>query len=603
MEPWREELHEDLYHAFKGREWKNHKYIRKEGNRYIYPEDLKKGRNKGWLSDAANAISNTASSVASTVGTYATTATNAVSNTANTVAQEAGNVWNNVSTAVGSTATSVYNNISSTVNSAIESLKNDPSWPKQKGDKPNSDGGSRATMAEKKEGAWNERLNTYIKARLAKIGDNQEQFEELYTAVSWLVAKALYNMDSQKVATPSTPLWHGLDAASLAQAIGVDPSDASSDLYTSLMYCLWSVLDAKRTGSKNPLVEGKKEHNVVQNAWNSVTGKTQQVQNALARVNANASKRTSTTQLPHRSVVIKPKRQILTQSDIYTEELYHHGIKGQRWGIRRFQNEDGTLTEAGKKRYAKNIADIYSKKSDYYNTDLHRVLADNYSDFMNKTEVLRNRIKELDAQTEKEFEDYEKDREKWCAITGAAAALNGAGKDIFMDDLCKDIYMFTIEDWDQGNINSKSVWAQATNKTEHLNNLEQAYVDANTEYNRYCKDYAQQLIGPYYDMPIPGKGHTKVGSAFVWNLQDVPVSKLHGGMKLDDVSMGKNSGLLKSSIDEAKSLVAKLGITGNGTMTWNIVEALEDAGLYGKTYSEMTDSDWAKFASALKQSR
>ena len=32
-------------------------------------------------------------------------------------------------------------------------------------------------------------------------------------------------------------------------------------------------------------------------------------------------------------------------------ELYHHGIKGQRWGIRRFQNEDGTLTEAGKARY------------------------------------------------------------------------------------------------------------------------------------------------------------------------------------------------------------------------------------------------------------
>lgn len=31
--------------------------------------------------------------------------------------------------------------------------------------------------------------------------------------------------------------------------------------------------------------------------------------------------------------------------------LVHHGIKGQRWGVRRFQNEDGTLTDAGKKRY------------------------------------------------------------------------------------------------------------------------------------------------------------------------------------------------------------------------------------------------------------
>lgn len=33
------------------------------------------------------------------------------------------------------------------------------------------------------------------------------------------------------------------------------------------------------------------------------------------------------------------------------ETLSHHGIKGQRWGVRRYQNPDGTLTEAGKRRY------------------------------------------------------------------------------------------------------------------------------------------------------------------------------------------------------------------------------------------------------------
>lgn len=34
-------------------------------------------------------------------------------------------------------------------------------------------------------------------------------------------------------------------------------------------------------------------------------------------------------------------------------ELYHHGIKGQKWGRRRYQNADGSLTPAGIKRYAK----------------------------------------------------------------------------------------------------------------------------------------------------------------------------------------------------------------------------------------------------------
>lgn len=33
------------------------------------------------------------------------------------------------------------------------------------------------------------------------------------------------------------------------------------------------------------------------------------------------------------------------------EYLAHHGIKGQKWGIRRYQNPDGTLTAAGRKRY------------------------------------------------------------------------------------------------------------------------------------------------------------------------------------------------------------------------------------------------------------
>ena len=45
----------------------------------------------------------------------------------------------------------------------------------------------------------------------------------------------------------------------------------------------------------------------------------------------------------------------MTMEEILAEEEYleHHGILGMKWGIRRYENPDGSLTEAGKRRYAK----------------------------------------------------------------------------------------------------------------------------------------------------------------------------------------------------------------------------------------------------------
>lgn len=44
--------------------------------------------------------------------------------------------------------------------------------------------------------------------------------------------------------------------------------------------------------------------------------------------------------------------------------LVHHGIKGQKWGVRRFQNPDGSYTEAGKKRRYKNLEKAYNRARD-----------------------------------------------------------------------------------------------------------------------------------------------------------------------------------------------------------------------------------------------
>ena len=55
-------------------------------------------------------------------------------------------------------------------------------------------------------------------------------------------------------------------------------------------------------------------------------------------------------------------------------ELVHYGVKGMKWGVRRYQNKDGTLTAAGKKRYSED--DIVVKKG----SEIHRIVPKSWAE-------------------------------------------------------------------------------------------------------------------------------------------------------------------------------------------------------------------------------
>lgn len=95
-----------------------------------------------------------------------------------------------------------------------------------------------------------------------------------------------------------------------------------------------------------------------------------------------------------------------------SDVLYHHGILGQKWGIRRFQNSDGSYTEAGKKR----------RREDSYSEDYKK-----YESLKKKSpkEMSNNELKEFNKRAQLE-QDYRRLNPnaiaKGLAVAGAVSA-------------------------------------------------------------------------------------------------------------------------------------------------------------------------------------
>ena len=92
-------------------------------------------------------------------------------------------------------------------------------------------------------------------------------------------------------------------------------------------------------------------------------------------------------------------------------ELYHHGIKGQKWGVRRYQNEDGTLTEEGKKRYGKNADYAATYKNDPNDFDVEKRLKDGRYMWVSKDD--KTGMPSVNAMNAaKEYEDHYEEHNK-----------------------------------------------------------------------------------------------------------------------------------------------------------------------------------------------
>ena len=93
--------------------------------------------------------------------------------------------------------------------------------------------------------------------------------------------------------------------------------------------------------------------------------------------------------------------------------LKHYGILGMKWGVRRYQNKDGTLTSAGKKRYgpvgritAKSVAKLHKGMSSFQRNEAKAIKKDIDDLRSNKDKMLSLKTKNgKPLFTEKEIDD------------------------------------------------------------------------------------------------------------------------------------------------------------------------------------------------------
>ena len=165
----------------------------------------------------------------------------------------------------------------------------------------------------------------------------------------------------------------------------------------------------------------------------------------------------------------------------YDSVIEHHGIKGQKWGIRRYQNPDGTLTEEGKKRLGRMSPDAVRKEMQ---KAVNKARSEKYG-FSNRW----RRGKGIGEQSEKVHESQKQKQKAWETSESYKRAVRETDK---LDKMFVQ-GKISVNDYDQ---EYAKAWDKAfenapTSNTYTVSGKGRKYV------NDYAKDLGRKLTVAY----------------------------------------------------------------------------------------------------------
>ena len=227
--------------------------------------------------------------------------------------------------------------------------------------------------------------------------------------------------------------------------------------------------------------------------------------------------------------------------------IHHHGILGMKWGIRRYQNKDGSLTKEGKERYQKGIVKSikknYTDADDYGYSKTTKAIASELKKVANDKDIqeAKNAVAKANEMYRK-FSENEKLREEYAAYAGIIT-----GKKYTPDDpysIKSYVWLHKYDDMDQGTGNSFSLYC--LDKGTDAGSYGKKVMDAYDKYSAVRNKKIEELLGSHSDDVVNitayGKG-TKAKNVLrdaVDEIVDVP-SYFDGHMNKADIPAYKKA--------------------------------------------------------------